>query len=150
MKRAIEKLQTLRYPILLLAAVCLFIVTTYCINLTKHYAFKSSLLDLGVFIQAIWSYAEYGTPMTSINPPYIPGNWLGFHFSPLVLILSPLCGFFSPDRCLLFLNSFFISIAAIPIFMTVKRLGMGEAYALLFSVLYLANPFVINAAMAIS
>ena len=132
---------------MLLSSVFMFIGITYAINVTKHHTFKSSLLDLGVFIQAIWSYGEYGTPMTSINPPYIPGNWLGFHFSPLVLILSPLCDFFSPDKCLLFLNSFFISIAALPFFMTVKRLGMDEAYALLFSLLYLANPFVVNGAV---
>jgi uncharacterized membrane protein len=147
MKNILNRLWKYRWHLLIFFSILVHTFITYVINLTRHYSFKSSLLDLGVFVQSIWSFSEYGVPVTSINPPYEVHNWLGFHFSPIVLIISVFDQFFPLDQMLIFLNSFFISIAVVPLFMACKRLGVKENIAYSFTLLYLINPFVIHAAV---
>jgi uncharacterized membrane protein len=118
---------------------------TYSFSTTLHYSLKTSGLDGTTFEQILWNVVGGNGLVTTLPPPYIKQNWLGFHFSPILYAVAPIYCLFPNIKTLLFLHSFLIAIAAIPIFFAAKILLKSQWQALTISIFYLINPFVINA-----
>jgi uncharacterized membrane protein len=131
----------------LLCLATLQAAATFMIALMRHYGLKSSLLDIGVFSQALWTFIHTGVPEIAINPPYVPFHWLGFHFSPIILALAPLYAAFPFPETLLAAESLIIASSVIPIYLTCFKLGARPWLACGWACLFLWNPFVFNAAI---
>lgn len=55
------------------------------LGLSRHWGYMSSINDLGVFDQAVWSalHGEYLLNTSQLNQLI---NWLWFHFHPILLV----------------------------------------------------------------
>src|SRR5262245_23134166 len=87
------KSRPLWFVLICIAAAAQFCLTA-SLSLTRLYTGKASMFDLGVFSQALWTAYKYWMPTVTIVEPHLLRNWLGFHFSPIVLFLTPIYGLF--------------------------------------------------------
>ena len=94
----------------------------------EHNHFQTDF-DLAIFDQAVWSYSTFQTPtITTIDPPI---NMLGDHFSPILMLLSPLYWIWSDPRMLLIAQAVLIAASIVPVFLYARpRLGRVGAYLL--------------------
>jgi uncharacterized membrane protein len=89
--------------------------------------------DLGIFDQTVRAYAHFHLPyVTSMrhNTPTDPGKleWTD-HFSPILLLLTPLYWLHNSADNLLFAQAVLLAAAALPIWaFTRRRLGLAPAY----------------------
>ncbi len=131
--------------ILLFALVILSITITLIYAITLRHELKTSATDGLAFAQVIFNFINGRGLTSTIPPPYIEQSWLGIHFSPILYAIAPLYYLFPHIETLLFLHSFFIALAAVPIFFVSKILLGSQWQALVISIFYLINPFVVNA-----
>lgn len=131
--------------IILLVFIALSVSITFSYILTMRYELKTGAADGLSFVHTLFNFLNGRGLSTTIAPPYVEQSWLGVHFSPILYILSLVYYFFPYIETLLAIQSFFIASAAIPIFFISKTFLKSHWYALLVSIFYLLNPFVINA-----
>lgn len=106
----------------------------------------TSLNDLGCFDQAIWTALDDGVMLNTIN--YNKDiNWLGFHFEPILYFFVPLYYLLPSVNWLILVQSFSLSVAAVPIFALARQVTKSEKQALLWCICYLFNPYLISAAV---
>ena len=117
---------------------------TLSYSITLHYELKTSGLDGMVYEQLFHNFLDGNGFRSSINPPYTPQQWLGFHFSPILFLLLPFYNAYPHIETLLAAGSIAVALAAWPIFLTARAIFHNSAQALLVAVLYLIHPFVIN------
>lgn len=138
----------LRHP---LSWLLLMIAAHSCLTLlaalTRHYELKSSLMDNGVLMQVLWNFWQTGIPTSTIAPPYTGYNWLGFHFSPLILALTPLYMLWPGTTILQLTQSLCIASAALPVYLGARSLHSSPKAALFWAALYLFNPFILSGAI---
>ncbi len=132
---------------MLFVLVALYSALTYALKLTRHYEFKSSLLDLGHFVQVLTTFIRSGVPLSSVNPPFTQQHFLGFHFSPAILVFAPLYAATPKPELLLLLEAVCFAATAIPLFYCGKATGRSDGESLVWSVLFLLNPLTLNAAV---
>ncbi|MFO1242175.1 MAG: DUF2079 domain-containing protein [Rickettsiales bacterium] len=131
----------------LLCAMITQATFTFLVAVTRFNTFKSSLFDIGVF-QQFYVLIESGLqPISAINTPQHPLHWLGFHFSPILYSLVPLHALFPFPLTLILIQSFLMSSAAWIIFCTARLKDFTDTHALFWALLFLANPYLINAAV---
>jgi len=103
--------------------------------------------DLGIFTQAlsttvkegrIFYYSAENWPETG----FITGNYLGRHFSPILIFILPFFALFQYPETLLIIQSIALACAAIPIFIFAKDKLNSEVTALCISCIYLMHPAV--------
>jgi uncharacterized membrane protein len=131
-------------PLLVLAMIAA-ISAGAATAILRHWSLLTVLLDIGVFEQAAWTFIQTGEPTTSINAPYVVHHWLGFHFSPLVLILSPLARVPWSAEALMAAQAVIAGSAAIPVFLTARELCRNERVALVLAIVALVHPLTANA-----
>jgi len=112
----------------------------------KYVSGRFSLFDLGVFDQALWTFLAEGRPLHSINFSGEPFNWLGFHFSPLVLSLSIFYTLVPSAFILCLVQILIVASTVIPIYLSAKALGLKKSDGHILAVLFLAHPFTLNGA----
>jgi uncharacterized membrane protein len=133
-------------PCLILAILIIAeIILTYSFALTLRYELKTGASDGLSFAQTMFNFINGSGLISSVVPPFIEQNWLGFHFSPILYAIIPIYYLFPYIETLLFIHSFFIALAAVPIFFIAKKLLESQWYALVIAIFYLVNPFVFNA-----
>lgn len=120
-------------------------VFTFSFIITNLYEIKTSGVDGRSFEQVIFNFLNGNGLTSTIAPPYIKQSWLGVHFSPILYVISPIYLLFPHIEIFPFLQSFLLAAAAIPIFFTARIIIKSDWYALIIAILYLINPFVINA-----
>lgn len=130
---------------ILFIATLIQAILIYSCAVTLHYELKTSGLDGTIFEQILTNIINGHGFVTTLPPPFFEQNWLGFHFSPILLIITPVYWLFPHTETLLLIHCIFLAIAAIPIFFACKILLKSEWQALAISLFYLLNPFVINA-----
>lgn len=118
---------------------------TFQVNIARLYTNKSVLFDLGVFYQFLYNFITTGYPGSSINYPYAYLDFMGFHFSPILLLLSPLV--LIGAWTLLLVQSIFVALSAIPMFYLARKITASQTIALIWAAIFLFNPFVINGAV---
>lgn len=107
-------------------------------TLFKHYSFQTSAGDLGFYEQSFWSTLHGRFFFTTVwedigNTPF------AHHFQPMLFLLLPLYAIYSSPETLLVLQSFFLALAALPLYWIAKK-KLGEKGGVLFAALYLIYP----------
>jgi uncharacterized membrane protein len=133
--------------VLLLVCIALQAALTLTFSLTLRYEFKSSGGDGALFAQLLYHVIHGQGLTTSFPPPYTPQHWFGIHFSPILYALVPLYYLFPHVETLLVVHSAALALAAWPLFLTAAHILKSRWQALVVALLYLTNPFVINAAV---
>jgi len=107
-----------------------------------HYAFKTYAWDLGIFTQSMWSTINLGKPFyytieATTNPSM---NFMGAHFSPVLLLVVPVYALHQSPLTLLVLQSFVIGLAALPLYWIAERKLQSKLWGLTFAVAFLLHP----------
>jgi uncharacterized membrane protein len=107
-------------------------------TLLKHYTFQTSAGDLGFYEQSFWSTLHgkffYTTVWEDIgNTPF------AHHFQPMLFLLLPIYAIYPSPETLLVLQSFFLALAALPLYWIAKK-KLGETWGVVFAGLYLMYP----------
>jgi uncharacterized membrane protein len=117
------------------------------VALSRHWTYLTSINDLGIFDQAVWGILN-GAPFLNTNNPFgLPINWLGYHFNPILLAVAPFYLLCPAAEWLIVFQAAAISIAAWPLYLIARRVAQSERAAFLWVLVYLLNPFVLNAAV---
>jgi len=134
-------IRRLKSPESQLTAMMLAYTGVFClVSLMRFYTFRT-YLDLGIFDQAFSSSLHgrlfYETPDLVFIPS---GNFLGTHFAPILFFLLPIYAVFPAPQTLLVVQTVFIALGAIPVYLVAKELLKKQKIAVLLSGLYLLNP----------
>ena len=130
--------------VVLFLCIALQAALTFCYAITLHYQLKTSGFDSMVYEQLMQNFLDGKGFTSSINPPYAPQYWLGFHFSPILYLIIPFYYFFPHVETFLVIGSISVALAAWPIFLVARTLLKDSSQALLMALLYLTSPFVVN------
>jgi uncharacterized membrane protein len=130
----------------LITGIAHFLLTA-SIGLSRHWAYLTSVNDLGIFDQAIWGIMNGAPYLNTINPFGMPINWLGYHFNPILFVFVPFYLVYPAAEWLIIFQAAAISITAWPLYLIAKRVIQSERAAFLWAVAYLVNPFVLSAAV---
>ena len=76
--------------ILLISVFVLFTIIYCLISLVNHYQFKTFALDLGMFNQALYSFAHFKNAYLTLGIDGVEMPFLATHFSIILIFLSPL------------------------------------------------------------
>ncbi len=87
-------------------------VTTWFV-LMQHWSFRTGAFDLGIFDQAVHSYAQGHLPVSTIRDPNL--ILLGDHFHPILILLAPFHRVFPMAETLLVAQALFFAVSVFPI-----------------------------------
>jgi uncharacterized membrane protein len=128
-----------------LIALCAgYFLIMLLLGFDRHWGFKTSIYDTGVFDQAIWSCLNGECLLNTINFSK-PINWLGFHFHPIILAFVPLYKLSPSPEWLIFAQSLSIALTALPIYKIALNLNYSNWQAFFWGISFLLNPFVLSA-----
>ena len=82
-------------------------------SILRHHAFQTTGYDLGIFEQAVRSYAEGHWPVSELRGPGYP--LLGEHFHPILVTLAPLYWIWPAPETLLLAQSALLALAIVPV-----------------------------------
>ena len=127
--------------------IVLLLIVAYTVffsgyTIFMHYAFKTYAWDLGIFTQSMWSTINLGRPFyytieAAANPSM---NFIGAHFSPVLLLVVPIYALYQSPLTLLVLQSFVIGLAALPLYWIAERKLQSKLWGLTFAVAFLLHP----------
>ncbi|MFC4909162.1 DUF2079 domain-containing protein [Actinomadura gamaensis] len=105
-----------------------FFVLYTTFSLVRHARIQTAGYDLGIFDQAIRSYAHFRAPVSAIKGPGF--NLLGDHFHPVLALLAPLYWLWDDPRTLLTAQAALIAASVIPVArLAIRRLGPAQGTA---------------------
>ncbi len=90
-------------------------------SIRRHQSFQSTGYDLGIFEQAVRSYAELRLPTSDLKGPDFP--LLGDHFHPILALLAPFYALVPRAETLLVAQAFLFALSTIPVSRLAERLG---------------------------
>jgi uncharacterized membrane protein len=108
--RPTDRLSPRRLPVVL---ACLGFVLYAVWSILRHHAFQTSGYDLGIFEQAVRSYADGHWPVSELRGPGYP--LLGEHFHPILATLAPLYWLWPAPETLLLAQSALLALAIVPV-----------------------------------
>jgi uncharacterized membrane protein len=112
------------------AAIFAFVTITRHINLMTH------ALDLGQYVQIVWSMATGRGPRMSLPEMHAWGD----HLSPILWGLVPLFWIVPGPVTLLVVQSIALAFGAPAVYLLARRHLGDDGLAALFAILYLVNP----------
>lgn len=116
--------------------IAIYIIIFIRISLCKYFNFLYTDWDLAIYNQ-IFRGLIHGKPFTSL----LDVPFLGIHADITATLITPLYLFFPHPTTLLIIQSIMLGLAAIPLFLIVKK-ELSEAWGLIFVVVYLLYPAV--------
>ncbi len=114
--------------------LALYVLVFSWLSIQQHRAFHTRALDLGQFDQAIWNTAHGRFFVNTLKPP----NTLGFHFSPLMGLISPLYLIWPDIRLLFVIQTIALALAGLPLFQLMRE--RNPTLAPLVLAAYCLNP----------
>ena len=106
------------------------------IVVTRHLAFRTHALDLGYYVQVVWSIAAGRGPRVTLPPMHAWGD----HLSPVLYLVAPLAWVFPVAPMLLVVQTALFAAGAFAVF-GFARGALGDARpAAALAALYLVNP----------
>lgn len=106
------------------------------ITVTRHLAFQTHALDLGIYDQITWSISRGLGPMTSLPEMHAWGD----HFTIILYLLAPLYVVAPSVLVMLAFQSVALGLGAVAVH-GFARLALGDdARAVAFALLFLVNP----------
>ncbi len=117
-----------------IAVVVAHFVVFATLAVRRDHALWSATVDLGIFKEALWS-TLHGRVMYS---PTVGYSFLGEHFSPVLFLLVPLYALSPTSGCLLVVQTAAVSLAAWPVYLLGRDLGLrrGTATVLVAAMLF--------------
>nr|WP_236060410.1 DUF2079 domain-containing protein [Actinacidiphila acididurans] len=116
-----------------------FFVLYAMLSITRYRQMLTMSWDLGIFEQAVKSYAHFHAPVADLKGPGF--DILGDHFSPVTALLAPFYRLFPTPVTLLTAQALLFALSIIPITRVTaqllgrgKGLAVGTAYALSWGV----------------
>jgi len=113
-------------------------------GLFRHWGFLTSINDLANFDQAIWGTIN-GEFLLNTDLFNMPISRLAIHFDPIQLVFVPFYLLYPSVAWLTAGQSFALAITAWPIFTLASRVLESEKLGLLWALIFLVNPFILNA-----
>lgn len=106
------------------------------ITINRFNNFRAEACDMALFDQLVWNtaYGKIGW-ITFLNKCYFAE-----HFSPILILISPLYWIFDDPRLLLVLQSFCLGFSALPLYLIGLEKFNDKKIALIFSISYLITP----------
>ena len=106
------------------------------ITLTRHWTFLTHALDLGYYVQLLWNLSGGRGARVSLPEMHAWGD----HLSPILYPLVPLFWVAPGPEALLVLQSAWLALGAVAVFLLARQRLGDERPAAAFAVLYLVNP----------
>ena len=121
---------------LVAGGVAVYVLAMGVVVVTRHVALRTHALDLGYYVQVVWSLAHGHGARVTLPPMHAWGD----HFSPILYLFVPL-GWLAPGAIALLLaqTAIFGAGAVVMAGFAMRRLGDAQTAAG-FAVLYLLNP----------
>ncbi|MEU6221517.1 DUF2079 domain-containing protein [Streptomyces sp. NPDC047022] len=129
--RSPDERQGIGWQIWCLAA-CLFLMYML-VSLRIHERMLSNSFDLGVFDEAVRSYAHGRLPVSELNGPDSPV--LGDHFSPVLALLAPFYRVWPTAETLLVAQAALVAVSVMPLALWARR-ALGQTAALVIGAAY--------------
>lgn len=123
------------------AAILLFVW-----GLARHLGHATSLSELGLATQAVHRMASTGQALQTVLPPYHEANWLASRFVPVLYLLVPFFWIGASAIWLIAAQAIALTLPALGVFALARSAGEGGRPALVWGLIYLANPFLWGAA----
>ena len=105
------------------------------IAVVKHLHFQTGL-DLSIYVQSLWQYANLSLPYVTLYPTHGDLGWAD-HFTPSIAALTPVYALFPDAKTLLILQALLFCSGAYPIFIFAKKTLKSTLAALAFAWSYL-------------
>lgn len=134
-------------PVALWAMVIVYGVIISLFSLTRFYEFKTSIVDLTAYTQSFWNYVQGNGWAVTTAPPHVEQNPFGHHFTPFFYLLLPVFALFPYAETFQLIQAWAYAFAAIPVFLAVRQLGYSATAACVWVIIFLLNPFTLNAAV---
>jgi len=127
-------------PIIFLIISFLIYLTLFSyLSILKHYSFNSSLFDLGIFEQTIWNTSKGKFFQQSLSL-VSPGNFLGDHFSLILLFLALIYRIIPKTETLLICQTIFLASGIFPLYLIGIHFLKNRWAALFIGISYLLYP----------
>src|SRR2546428_10554981 len=140
-----ERFHIDRYVGLLLASMSAYAVVLSFVAVMRFNTFRTHAFDLGIFNQAFSTALQgrlfHETPDIAL---IASGSFLGVHFNFLMWLLLPIYALAPRPETLLVLQSVFVALGAVPVFLVSRHLAGDGRAASLWSVVYLVNPAILS------
>lgn len=120
----------------ILAAIAVHAVWFSTLAILRDRALWSASVDLGLFKEALWN-TLHGRVMHSSTVGY---SFLGEHFAPVLFLLVPLYALWPTSACLLVVQTLAVSVAAWPVYLLGRDLGLGRTLATALAAAMLFSP----------
>ncbi len=134
-----QKLNWLKLAKILKILIIIYIIFIFSICLFKYLTFQYNGLDLAIFNQIFYNSSLGNLYQFTIHPT----SYLGDHFALIIILLLPFYLIFKSPLNLLFLQTLFLALATIPLYLTAKKY-LNPWQTLLIIILYLFNPVTLN------
>jgi len=126
-----------RFPKWLWISVLSYAVVFSLLSIAKHEAFNSTAFDLGIYDQVIWKFSNFQTPYSTIRGV----NFMGDHFCLMLIPLALLYWIWPSVHALLILQSFVISLVALPMYRLAMLLLSSQRWAKFIVASYFLNAY---------
>lgn len=133
----------LNFDHLAYTGIFLFVVFFTLLSFGRHESLKSYLNDLGTYDQVVWNTAHghfFENSANMLNEK----NYLGAHFSPMLLFFVPFYWIIASPKWLLFFQALAVGLGGLPIYWFAKEKVKKPFVALVFLTGYLFYPFLQN------
>lgn len=129
--------------IAVLALAAVFAAAGAYLTYFKYRTFTEATFDLGIFTQMFENMAKTGLPLTTVERGKELTHF-AVHFSPFFYLLLPGYLLFRHPVYLFIVQSLGVCLGAFPVFRIAKKLGYTPTASLLFSLVYLCYPTMLN------
>ena len=129
------------FGLFILAAVYVIIVSSLAV--LDHRAFNTNTWDLGIYSQALYTTLNHGRLLyyTAELPGNPSGSLFGIHFSPFLLLLTPIYALYQNPVTLLILRPIAIAVGLIPLHGILHETHLNSRVLnFLISIVYLLYP----------
>lgn len=134
-----------KWRIILWSLIIIFSLALSILGIARYYGFYT-LEDTGEFSQMLWATLQgrlFYTNLAGIGPlAWVPHNYLGEHFSPILFLLIPLYALYQEPETLLIIQSIVLGLAALPLYMIVQERFKNHFLSISFSTVWLISPYI--------
>lgn len=128
---------------LLCGSILLYSAAAAGFGIIRHRIFLSSGNDLGTFDQMFYSMEKTLKPLNTITGVQI-NQFTNIHFSPILYLLLPGYLIFKSPEYLIYIQSLFTGLAAIPLFKLCRLKNLSVNTGLLISLAFLLQPGILG------
>ena len=101
----------------MLSALCVGFFVLYATQgVLRHVQFHTAAFDLGIFDQAVWQYAHFSVPYSSLKQMVL----LGDHLSPILALLAPAYWVWSDPRMLIVIQAAVVVLSVYPLYLVFR------------------------------